>query len=113
MNITNVLTGTISLEPGASMSRNIDIVSGIPGVPVFVLSRVIPSDPANNILFKFTGINGPNTPAGDSDSSRLSYVGAKQISLFYDLTGSDAIDVDFYILWADEFPASVTSYGGI
>lgn len=108
MEITHVLNGTLTLDPGSSVARVMDLPIGFPLDRLNQrFSRVSPLDAANNVLFRFEsfGAAGP--------SSRDNFVGVRQFTLVYTLTGVDPIDVEFDIAFVMAADPIQISYGGV
>lgn len=108
MEITHVLYGTVTVEPGTSASHVLDIPVDFPSaLPNLYLSRVVPSDPAELGSFKLIGF------AGGSPSSRDNFVGVRQFVMIYTLTGVDPVAVDLSLLFTMGVAPITAAYGGV
>lgn len=108
MEITHTINGTLTLDPGVSVNRAMDIPAGFPtDGPNRRFSRVTPLDPADLPLFRFEGFTSPAL------SSRDNYAGVHQFALVYTLTGPDPIDVEFDLVFVVAAEPVNISYGGV
>ena len=109
MNITNILSGTISFPPGADAERLIELSPDLPTgqLPDWFFSYVRPADPANNGLFTFEGVSSKPAP-----TSLESYKGTRYLGIAYTSTASGPIDVAFMLVWTDTPTPSIEQYQG-
>lgn len=108
MEITHVLVGTLTLDPGVNVARVLDLPAGFPlNGPERRLSRVSPVDSADLAIFKLERFTAA------SPSSRDNFVGAHQFTLEYTLAGVDPIDVDIDLAWVIGASPVAVGYGGV
>lgn len=106
----SVLTGTVEFDTSGSRVLDIPAVSSfeVGGAPVPFLSRVGPDDPADLGLFKLLAV-GSISPSGAQPGS---YLGARTLTITYELTGGSPIDVRFYLVWDSEVNYTELAYNG-
>jgi hypothetical protein len=99
-----VLRGTASFPAGAGeLSRVLDIPAvstfGAVGTPTTYLSHVKTADPADAGLFDFDDQYAGGI-IGSSDGLKA-YLGGRQITLYYHLSGGSDLDVQFELVWGE------------
>ena len=101
MDVTEIVYGTVTLEPGASITRIFDCPAGQTGAPSQYFSKVNVADLANFALFSWVAIESV-----EADPAHA-FMGASQFELIYTITGTSAVDVDFVFVWTEGEPSAV------
>lgn len=110
MEMTHVITGTVSVDPGMSLSRTIDVPPGLTDPVSRVLSKAQVSDSANVSHFKFVSFAGASSL--DASPPRDTYFGARFLNMNYSSTATGPIDIDFQLVFLDQEELEPIEYRG-
>jgi len=109
--ITQILVGTVSVDPGVGQIRPLDAPPGFPSFneryPDNFFSTVQVADSADASLFTFIGFQSvaPTDP-------REIWLDLKKNGIMYTSTASGPIDISFKMVWTDTSVPSPETYEG-